>query len=278
MGVADRGYMRDRRPPPIGFGTSWTLRAIVALVVLFVASKGAEGWFHWYGWRDWLLLSREGLARGRVWTLLTAALFHADAWHLVFNCLGLWFFGKLVEETLGARKYLVFLLLAAVLSHVPFVAAEFLAHGNAITIGASGVVMAALVFAAFRYPGAPFTLIVFPLKLWQIALLYVGLDAYAVLTRSGSGIDHWSHLGGAAFGWAAHRFGVPTFSLPRRRRARAAGAGPLPHGGRPPRDAGPFAGGNSAREVDRILDKINAKGIGSLTEAEREFLKRQSGR
>jgi hypothetical protein len=45
-----------------------------------------------------------------------------------------------------------------------------------------------------------------------------------------------------------------------------------------PRAPGPFADGNASREVDRILDKINAQGIGSLTDAERDFLKRSSGR
>ena len=51
----------------------------------------------------------------------------------------------------------------------------------------------------------------------------------------------------------------------------------LPHGGRPPREAGPYASGNVQAEVDRILDKINAQGIGALTPEEREFLTRNSG-
>ncbi len=267
MGVADRGYMRGRGPAPITIGSSWTLRFIVLLAALFVAAKGARGWFHWRG-EDALLLSRDALAEGRVWTILTAALLHADAMHLLFNLLGLWYFGKLVEESLGGGRYVAFFLLAAVASHLPFLAAQYAVDGHAQTIGVSGVVMAALVFAAFRYPGMPFTLIVFPVVLWQLAVLYVALDVYGA--ASGGGFtDHWTHLGGAAFGFLVHKFGlVPNFRMPRFTRRSIA-----PH-----HEPGPFRDKNVREEIDRLLDKIAREGIAALSDDEREFLKRESGK
>ena len=57
---------------------------------------------------------------------------------------------------------------------------------------------------------------------------------------------------------------MPNFRLPRR--------------ARPAREPGPFAEGNARADIDRLLDKIAADGIGSLTDEEREFLKRNSGR
>jgi membrane associated rhomboid family serine protease len=265
MGVADRGYMQGRAPDALDLRSSWTLKLIVLLAAAFVLSRGAESWFGWRG-LDSLLLSRASIEEGRVWTLLTSALLHADIWHLLFNLLGLWFFGKLAEESLRGGRFVTFVVLAAVLSHVPFLVFEFATHGEARTIGASGVVLATLVFAAFRYPGLPVFLLFLPLKLWQLAALYVAIDVAGAL-RMDSSIDHWTHLGGAAFGFAAHRWGlVQRF------------ASLLPHGGRPPRAPGPFAEGNAQAEVDRILDKINAQGIGALTQTEREFLTRNSGK
>lgn len=258
--------MRGRRPPPIALGASWTLRFVVLLVAAFVLAQGAAGWFGWRGGHA-LLLSRESLAQGRWWTVLTSALLHADAWHLAFNALGLWFFGKLVEETLDGARYAAFFFLAAVLSHVPFLAAEYATGGSTATIGASGIVVAMLVFAAFRYPGLPVRLIVFPLALWQLAALYVVIDLFGVLS-GGGGTDHFTHLGGAAFGWIVHRFGIlPNFRLPRRTSSV-----------RPHHEPGPFRDGNARAEIDRLLDKISAQGIGSLSEEERDFLKRNSGR
>lgn len=265
MGVADRGYMRGPRPGSVDFGSSWTLRFMVLLGVAYFLERGATSWWGWRG-EDALLLSREAIEEGRVWTLLTSALLHAGAWHLIVNLFGLWLFGKLAEESLGGRRYIAFLLLAAVVSHVPFLVAEFATHGEARTIGASGIVLATLVFAAFRYPGLPVALWFFPMKLWQLAALYVALDVFGAL-RIESTVDHWTHLGGAAFGFAVHKWGL----LPRVKSL-------LPHGGRPPRASGPYAGGNVQLEVDRILDKINAQGIGALTPEESEFLKRNSGR
>ena len=263
MGIADRGYMRGREP--LAFGSSWTLRSIVFLAACFVLQRGAASWWGWQG-EDALLLSREAIREGRVWTLLTSAFLHADAWHLVFNLLGLWIFGKLVEESLRGARFVAFFLLAAVVSHVPFLVAEFATHGGAQTIGASGIVLAALVYAAFRYPGLPMYLWFLPIKLWQLAALYVAIDVFGALDR-GSLVDHWTHLGGAAFGFAVHKWGL----LPRV-------SSLLPHGGRPPRERGPYASRNADAEVDRILDKINAQGIAALTPEEREFLTQNSGR
>jgi membrane associated rhomboid family serine protease len=264
VGVADRAYMRGRGPPPIALGTSWTLRFVILLVVTSLAADAAHGWFGWRGGAS-LLLSRDSMADGRWWTIVTAALLHAGAFHLLFNALGLWYFGKLVEETLGGPRYVAFFWLAAALSHVPFLVAASVTGDPTPTVGASGIVMAMLVFAAFRYPGMPFRLWGLPLVLWQLAALYVGVDVYRFLAHDGGGVDYWTHLGGAAFGWSVHRFGlVPNFRLPRR--------------ARPAREPGPFAAGNAQAEIDRLLDKIAADGIGSLSEEERDFLKRNSGR
>lgn len=265
MGVSDRGYMRGRAPEPLALGSSWTLRLIVLLGAAYVLVQGAGSWFGWGGW-DVLLLSRAAIEEGRVWTLLSAAFVHGDAWTLVFNLIGLWIFGKLAEESLRGARFVVFVLLAAVVAHVPFLVAEFATQGHARTFGAAGIVTAALVYAAFRYPGLPISLWFLPMKLWQVAALYVALDVFGAVDR-GTSVHHWTRLGGAAFGFAVHRWGL----LPRVRSL-------LPHGGRPPREPGPYADGNADAEVDRILDKINAQGIGALTPSEREFLNRRSGK
>ncbi len=264
MGVADRVYMRRSAPGALPAGRSVTLIAIVVLVAAYVVQNGSRGWFH-ADLESRLVLSWPALREGRVWTLFTAALLHAGVWHLAMNALCFWFFGRLVEETLGSARYAWFLVLAAVLSHVPFVLWEA-ATGDAVpTIGASGVVMAALVFAAFRFPNLPVTLVFIPMRLWMLAALYVGLDVLGAVGRGASLIDHWTHLGGAAYGFLVHRFGlVPSIRLPRRTRRSA------PEGG-------PYADAIPAR-IDALLDKINAKGIAALTPEEREFLKRHSGR
>jgi membrane associated rhomboid family serine protease len=254
--------MRRGGPSPIAFGTSWTLRFVVLLIAAFVMTKGAAGWFGWRG-EGSLVLSRAALENGRWWTLVTAAFVQGDAWSLAFGCLGLWFFGKLVEETLGGARYVAFFVLAIVVPHAVAAAAAFGSRSIGGSAGPTGIVMAFLVFAAFRYPGLPVRFFLLPLVLWQIAVLYVGVELLGAATLTGSRAT-FTTLGGAALGWFVHRFGLPEFRLPSRAPKK--------------REPGPFATANADHEVDRILDKINATAIGSLTDAEREFLKRDAGR
>jgi len=268
MGVADRMYMRRGGPPPIAAGSSWTLRFFVMLVVVYIVSVAGER-SSWWPEPSQLELSWSGFSRGRVWTIVTSALLHDTRgyWHIAFNLLGLWYFGKLVEETLGGPRYVAFFWLAAVVSHVPFLVSEIVTGDATSTIGASGIVVAMLVFAAFRYPGMPWNFWGIPLRLWQLAALYVVIDVLGAL-HGGGFVDHWTHLGGAAFGGLVHKYGLfPRVKAPI-----------LPHGGRPPREPGPLQNDDARREIDRILDKINAQGVGALTESEKAFLKENSGR
>src|SRR5207245_1735727 len=53
-------------------------------------------------------LSNDGLAHGRLWQLVTFQFLHWGPlpWHLLFNCLGLYFFGREVEQAIGPSSFL----------------------------------------------------------------------------------------------------------------------------------------------------------------------------
>ncbi len=55
---------------------------------------------------SWLALSADGLRHGFVWQLLTFQFLHAGFWHLAGNLLGIWFFGRFIEQRLGAGNFL----------------------------------------------------------------------------------------------------------------------------------------------------------------------------
>ncbi|MDK7675473.1 rhomboid family intramembrane serine protease [Weeksella virosa] len=48
----------------------------------------------------------------RFWQVLSHMFMHADFTHILFNMFGLWMFGSVVEQTIGAKKYLAMYLLA----------------------------------------------------------------------------------------------------------------------------------------------------------------------
>lgn len=265
MGVSDRSYMRGRGQPPILIGSSWTLRLLIALVVVFLFTKGAWSWWRW-DVRSSLELSLAAVRDGRLWTVVTSAFLHDDAGDLLFDGVGLWIFAKLVEDALGTARFLAFALLAVVLPHLVFLVVQAAGRPGGLAVGTSGLVMASLAFAALRDPRAPHSLFgLVPVQTWHLALLYVVLDLVGQAQGIGR-IDLATRLAGLALGLAVQRFGlVPSLRLPSFRRA------PKPH-----HERGPFAAGNVDREIDRILDKINESGISSLTDEERDYLKRNS--
>src|SRR5436305_1731642 len=102
MAVADRFYMREEFNSP-----RMTKRLIWVLIGAFVVQSLL--WFYWdIRAIDSLGLTVQGVFSGKVWQLLTFQFLHSCPlpFHVLFNCLGLWFFGRPVEETLGSRRFL----------------------------------------------------------------------------------------------------------------------------------------------------------------------------
>ena len=95
--------MRDAYHPP-----RVTTILIVVLIVAFVIQSI---FLHYRGinFMEDFGLTGEGLRHGKVWQLLTFQFLHLGPmpWHVLGNCLGLFFFGRRVEEILGARRFLL---------------------------------------------------------------------------------------------------------------------------------------------------------------------------
>ena len=217
----------------------------------------------------------------RPWTFLTYMFVHGGLLHLAFNLLGLYVFGGAVEERMGGPRFVLYYLycgsgaalLALLLSLLHFPVPGF--------IGASGAVLGvALAFATYL-PDAEFLLFPLPVpvraKTLVIALALANV-LYAVLGVQ-DGVAHLAHVGGLLFGWLWFRIqNVGTVSPePRIRRVEQVVMAQSTTRSTPPTAAPsrPMLGAPDdpmAAEVDRVLDKISARGIASLTPDERRFL------
>ncbi len=75
-----------------------------------------------------------------VWyTVLTSAFCHADFTHLTGNMFFIYFFGLIIEEQVGQKKFILLYILSAILVNI--VSLLFM-QSNALSVGASGVVFA----------------------------------------------------------------------------------------------------------------------------------------
>jgi hypothetical protein len=196
--------------------------------------------------------------------------------------------GSAVEQRLGGEKFLLYYLYCG----VGAACFALLLSKFAVVqpfVGASGAILGLAVALAVLWPDAEMILIPIPIpmKARTFAILLVGFNAIMALPflRGSSSIAYEAHLGGALFGYLFFRlqtFG-PESSSPRRPVQRPVmvqpGASEAERSRRVPAAAAPASlpsrAGEAdpvAREMDRVLDKISAEGIESLTPDERRFL------
>jgi membrane associated rhomboid family serine protease len=225
------------------------------------------------------------LALRHPWSAVTYALLHASFLHLLFNMIALFMFGPPVEARLGGarfiRLYLISVLGGAALSFV-FVP---LAGGTPI-VGASAGVFGVMLAFVLEWPDAPVLIfpLPFPVKAKWLLGVFAVFDLIPVVLRANDGIAHFAHLGG----FAAALLYLRGPALLRRSAAApdAPSTAVLVHPfstetARGLRPFGPRRGGADAKalaEVDRVLDKISAGGLSSLTPEERRFLDEMSKR
>lgn len=157
------------------------------------------------------------------WQPVTHMFMHGGFWHLFFNMYTLYFFGRVLEERWGAKKFLVFYFvtgLGAALIHTGvewlqmqhwmgqvadgMVAAQTKIHALKMTptVGASGAIYGVLMGFAMLYPDARLSLVFPPISMkakWFV-LIFGAIELLTGITGVGGGVAHFAHLGGLIFG------------------------------------------------------------------------------
>ncbi|WP_435690466.1 rhomboid family intramembrane serine protease [Rubritalea sp.] len=223
----------------------------------------------------------DSLRSGEVWRLLTFQFLHANLSHVLMNMVGLYFFGTIVERVLGMRRYLAYYLICGVAGGLFYYLLVYFGLVNpGYIVGASAGlygVLAALVVIA---PNMQVMLLIppIPMKMRTLAWVLLGLALFSILVTGRNAGGEAGHLGGAligfflmkfprALGWA-DRIGTKQTIV-----KKAAQSGPYQAKVRPRTKLN-----LDTTEVDRILDKVSAEGLHSLTDAERETLHRVSNK
>ena len=287
----DRTYMRTDDSRPV-----WPMAFVLMAVTTaaFVVQSLVESYTR-LPVEKVFALSLPGLARGWAWQLLTFQFMHGGLWHLIGNLIGLYFFGRAMEEAVGRagllKLYFTAGFVGGALQMLFQFGMGFLMPNQWVVpvVGASAGVFGLVAAFATLFPDRQLTLLVFfviPVSMRARTLLWISiaLAVFGMVVPS----DHLAdaaHLGGIAAGCfyvrrivqgGGWRFAWPSTRTPRRRPLelvktaaarqpawkRAANA---PAEDLPPEEF-------ISREVDPILEKISAHGIQSLTDRERRIL------
>jgi membrane associated rhomboid family serine protease len=282
MGFNDRRYSYDDRGP---FMAEWTavLTIIVATVAVWVANLVAAGS---------LPINRFLALRGdlpqhllEVWQLVTYGFVHDESgpWHLLFNMMAIYFFGREIEALLGRGEFYRFYFTAIVVAGIAWVASVQLSQpafaAQTFLVGASGAVMAVVALFIWYFPRQTVYIYgVLPVPAWALGVLFVVLDLQGAAAQQGN-VAHVAHLAGAAFGLLyAWRGGLSELSTQLRRRWRGMRVVRPDDDTPTPRQRQQAEDEALQIEVDRLLEKISRSGEASLTPKERETLTRASER
>jgi|AntRauTorckE5430_2_1112549.scaffolds.fasta_scaffold04329_2 membrane associated rhomboid family serine protease len=236
------------------------------------------------------------------WGMVTSMFLHEGFWHLLWNMLFLYWFGRIVGDFIGDQRILPLYLLGGLTGAVVFfISANLLPYGmgGRFALGASAGVMAIVVAAGTISPDYIMRLLLLgDVKLKYIVAVLVFLDLILIPSGGNTG-GHFAHLGGAFFGWLfvaqlrnGNDFSEPVNNILDKIRdvytrvisGKRSSRGPKVVYRNPSRKRSTTSRGQAASDtnnrnssayqekLDAILDKIKDSGYESLTKEEKEFL------
>ena len=237
------------------------------------------------------------------WTLFTYFFTHEDIFHILYNMLFLYWFGRLIDEYLGNRRLVGLYIMGGVAggllyllmyNTVPYF--QNLSDSGRM-LGASAAAFSVAVGAATLLPNYTFHLLFFgPVRIKYIVFFFV---TFSVAKSAGANAGgELSHIGGALMGffyvkllqngtdlgrpiywlmegWSSMLRPKPAVKVSYRQRSNASPqVSPYASAGNQPATQST----PDQDEVDMILDKISRSGYESLTREEKQKLFRASQR
>ncbi len=136
---------------------------------------------------------------GAYWQLFTYMFVHAPAiTHILFNMLGLFFFGFQVERRMGSTEFVIFYLVtglgAGIFSFVMYV---LTGTYDVVLLGASGAIFGVLLAYASFFPEARIYLLgLIPFRAPTLVLVYVLIELFSEIFSFNGGAAHLTHLAG----------------------------------------------------------------------------------
>jgi len=162
-----------------------------------------------------------------IYQLVSYMFLHGNLTHLLFNMFSLWMFGRIIEQVMGPRRFLLYYFVCGIgagLCQELWQAGDYVLSGLAAwdglvntgyelmsksqylnlwtTIGASGACYGILLAYGMTFPNERIMLLIppIPMKAKYFVVGYAAIELFAAFS-SNSNIAHFAHLGGMLFGF-----------------------------------------------------------------------------
>lgn len=229
--------------------------------------------------------------------LISSGFLHGSWWHLLFNLFALFSFGQTLESVIGITNFLFIYFVSLIGGYILSLYIHRFDR-QYTAVGASGAVCGIIFASIVIFPNMEIGMFLLPFSLtsWMYGLLFVLISIYGIKSRM-SNIGHDAHLGGALLGMLV-AVGIYPESLQDNYLPIILVVTPslafifliIKHPDylfiekftfnqkdyKNIDDEYNDRKVSHQQEINEILDKIQAKGINSLSEREKETLKRFS--
>lgn len=136
----------------------------------------------------------------KIWQVVTHMFLHGPFFHILFNMLTLFIFGRVLENFWGSKRFINFYLICGIAA----AAAQLLVGHFTLAVGASGAIMGLMAAFAYLFPNTElmFMFIPVPIKAKFAIPALMALDLFGGIANvQGDNIAHFAHLGGAVAGF-----------------------------------------------------------------------------
>lgn len=229
------------------------------------------------------------------WSIVTYFFTHYEFFHILFNMLFLFWFGRIIQEFLNSKRVISLYVLGGLAGGILYMLLYNLMPfyetrvAGSLMLGASAGVFAIVVGAAVFMPNYTFFMLFLgPVKIKYIAIFYVFMSIIGTIgTNAGGEI---AHLGGALVGWMfisqlnkGHDMGTWVISFitfiksmfkpqPKIRVTHRTGNRRASQKAPKSKATASSSSEPAQAEIDAILDKISQSGYESLSKDEKQKL------
>ena len=224
----------------------------------------------------------------RPWTLFTYMFLHTSFWHILFNMLWLYWFGKIFTQYMNQRQLVTTYILGGLAGGILYILTFNIlpvfsdALPFAKALGASASVMGIVMAISLYVPNYTISMIFFgKVKIFYLALALFIIDFFMI--RHGNAGGHIAHIGGAIYGFLyvynlkkGKDFSkiFPRFKITNSPFAKKKHKPKVSYRSKRPVSDEDFNRKrvHDQKKIDLILDKISRSGYDSLTKEEKEIL------
>ncbi len=138
-----------------------------------------------------------------LWQPLTYMFVHSGWMHLIFNMIGLFCFGIMVERAVGTKEFLLMYFFCGIFDGIiSMLIYYFTGQYGSLLIGASGAIYSILLFYAVLFPRSILRIWgIIPIPAPILILVYAIIEVGSQFSGSRGNVAHLTHLTGFALAW-----------------------------------------------------------------------------